>query len=111
MVRLDDEAETVNDFVVFKAQGNVIEIIAGGTTEILDANVVSEGRARLPSTFFREIARALRFHRQRGTLSVLLLPGSLKINKTEYRHSSISVHLVETEQALAVTKPQKLQNL
>ena len=110
MLRLDDEVPAQDDSVVFSAHGQVVEIVAGGTTELLDATVAHEGRARLPYAVFRGVGRALRFYRARGSASVVLIPGRLRIGTTEYRNPSIAVDSLNPEDSIAAGKPAKLQN-
>lgn len=110
MTRLSDEAEAGSHFIVFSAQKNNLEIIAGETSEILSAVVVHGGRATVPYAFFAGIARTLRFHCG-DRIALVLSAGMLRINRTEYRHPRITVLYHDGEQAISVAKPAKLQNL
>lgn len=90
MARLPDESEAGGEFIVFSAIGNSLEITAGATSEILTASVVNPGQARVPSTVFRGIARALRFYRGR-TVRVAFTEGFIRIARTYFRHPRIYV--------------------
>src|SRR5579864_2584743 len=78
LARLPDESEAGGDFVVFSASGNSLDMVVGGTSEVLSASVVLPGEARVPSPVFRGIARTLRFHRGR-TVTVASSTGLLRI--------------------------------
>lgn len=108
VVRLDDCDQSCDGLVEFRAQDDRVEISAGVTSEILDASVTRGGQAKLPSEFFRGIARALRFHRGRDSVSILLSKGSLRIDGTEYRHDGISVYRLRAELGASAAKPTKL---
>jgi hypothetical protein len=41
--RLPDESEAGGDFIVFSASGNSLDIVVGGTSEVLNAAVVHPG--------------------------------------------------------------------
>jgi hypothetical protein len=110
LARLPDESEAGGDFIVFSASGDRLDIVAGGTSEVLSASVVYPGQARVPCPVFRGIARTLRFYR-RGVIAIALSPGSLRIDRTDYRHTSISVLAPGRGRAIVGTKPAKLQNL
>jgi hypothetical protein len=110
LARLPDESEAGGDFIVFSASGDRLDIMVGGTSEVLNATVVLPGEARVPSPVFRDIARTLRFHRDR-VIVIAFLPGSFRIDRTDYRHPSISVLAPDVGQAIVETKPAKLQNL
>jgi len=90
LARLPDESEAGGEFIVFSASGNSLEITEGTTSEVLTATVANPGQARVPSTVFRGIARALRFYRG-GTVTVGFTEGLLRIFRTEFRHPNISV--------------------
>ena len=90
LARLPDESEAGGDFIVFKAIGDCLDIVVGGTSEILSASVVHPGQVRVPCAVFRGIARILRFYRGR-TVTVGSSKGLLRIVRTEFRHPSISV--------------------
>ena len=90
MARLPDESEAGAEFIVFRADTDRFDIIAGGTSETLRASVAYPGEARVPCPVFRGIARTLRFHRGR-VIMISLSPGSLRIDQTNYRHPRISV--------------------
>ena len=103
LARLPDESEAGGDFIAFIARGNNLDMVVGGTSEVLSASVVHPGQARVPYPVFCGIARTLRFHRG-GVIAIAFSPGSFRIDRTDYRHSSISV--------LALgAKLTKLQNL
>jgi hypothetical protein len=87
---LPDESEAGDDSIVFSASGNNLEIVLGRTSEVLGAAVVHPGKARVPHRVFRGIARSLQFHRGRA-IAIVLSPTMMKINRTEYRHPSISI--------------------
>jgi hypothetical protein len=89
LARLPDEMEAGSDFIVFSASGDRLDIMVGGTSEVLNVTVVHPGQARVPSPVFRGIARTLRFHRG-GVIAIALSTGSLRIDRTDYRHPSIS---------------------
>jgi hypothetical protein len=90
LTRLPDESPSSGDFIDFNAREKTLEIVVGGTFEGLNATVVHPGQARVPCPVFRGIARTLRFYR--GTfITTAFLAGALRIDRTEYRHSSISV--------------------
>jgi hypothetical protein len=110
LARLPDESEASGDFIVFSASGNRLGIVVGGTSEVLNANVVHPGEARVPSPVFRGIARSLRFHRGK-VIAITLSPGSLTIAQTDYRHRRISVLARDGGQAIVGAKPAKPQNL
>jgi hypothetical protein len=86
-----------------------LDIVVGGTSEVLNASVVHPGQATVPSPVFRGIARTLRFHHG-GVITIALSPGSLRIDRTDYRHPSISVLAPSRGQAIDGTNPAKLQN-
>ena len=110
LLALPDKSEEGEDFVLFHADGNSLDIVAGGTSEALSATVMHPGHARVPSTVFGGIARTLRFYR--GTVIVISFsPGSVRIDRTNYRHPTISVSAPSGGQVVVVTKPAKLQNL
>jgi hypothetical protein len=90
LARLPDESAAGGDFIVFRARRNSLDIVAGETSELLSASIVHPGQARVPSPVFRGIARTLRFHRG-GVIAIALSPGSLRIDRTDYRHPKISV--------------------
>jgi hypothetical protein len=90
LARLPDESAAGDDSIVFHASGNSLEIVAGGTSEVLGAAVVHPGKARIPHHVFRTIARSLQFHGGRS-VAIVVSPAVLKINRTEYRHPSISI--------------------
>jgi hypothetical protein len=92
LARLPDESEAGGDFIVFSASGDRLEIVVGGTSEVLSASVVHPGQARVPCPVFRGIAKTLRFYRGR-TVTVVSSKGLLKIGRTEFRHPNISVSL------------------
>jgi hypothetical protein len=110
LARLPDESEAGGDFVVFSARGSSLDMVMGATSEVLSATVVHPGHARVPSPVFRGIARTLRFHCGR-VIMIAFSPGSLRIDRTDHRHPSISVLAPDAGQAIAGTKPAKLQTL
>jgi hypothetical protein len=109
LARLPDESEAGGDFVVFNASGDRLDIVVGGTLEALSASVAHAGQARVPCPVFRGVGRTLRFHRG-GVIAIALSPGALRIDRTDYRHTSISVLAPGRGQAIVGTKPAKLQN-
>jgi len=110
LARLPDELETGDNFVVFKASMDDLEIVAGGTFEILIATVVHPGKARVPHHVFCGIVRSLQFHRRR-IIPVTFRPRALRIERTDYKHANISVHCPGVKQSFVGRKPAKLQNL
>jgi hypothetical protein len=62
LTRLPDQSAAGDDSIVFHASRNSLEIVAGGTSEVLGAAVVHPGKARVPHHVFRSIARSLQFH-------------------------------------------------
>jgi len=90
LARLPDESEAGGNFVVFSASGDSLDMVVGGTSEVLSANVVHPGQARVSYPVFCGIARTLRFHRA-GVIAIVLSPGSFRIDRTDYRHPTISV--------------------
>lgn len=108
--RLPDESEIGADFIDFNAREKTVEIVVGGTFEVLNATVVHPGQGRVPCPVFRGIARTLRFYRGKF-ITIAFLAGALRIDRTGYRHSSISVLAPRKRHALLETKPAKLQNL
>jgi len=90
LTRLPDQSAAGDDSIVFHASRNSLEIVAGGTSEVLGAAVVHPGKARVPHHVFRSIARSLQFHGGRA-IAIVVSPTVLKINRTEYRHPSISI--------------------
>jgi len=110
LARLPDESEAGGEFVVFNACRRTLEILAGGTSEILTATVVHPGRARAPCSVFRGVARILRFYRGR-TVTVAFSEGVLRIARTDFRHPKISVLARGKRQEIVGTKPAKPQNL
>lgn len=110
LARLPDEAEACTDCVAFDARGNVLEVLAGDTSEFLHASVLNPGRARVPLSVFRGIARTLRFFRSR-LIAVSLASGTLRMERTEFRHPEISVQTSTTDLSFPSTKPPKPQNL
>ena len=90
LARLPDESEAGGDFVLFNADGNSLDIVAGETLETLNATVMRPGQARVPCTVFCGIARTLRFYRDR-VIVISFSPEVVRIERTEYRHPSISV--------------------
>jgi hypothetical protein len=107
--RLPDESEAGGDFIDFNASEKTLEIAVGGTFEVLNATVVHSGQAKVPCFVFRGIARTLRFYRGKF-ITIAFLAGALRIDRTAYRHSSISVLAPCRGHALVGTKPAKLQN-
>ena len=99
MTRLCDEAEAGSQLIVFSAQKNSLEIVAGETSEILSVIVVHGGRATVPYAFFVGIARILRFHCG-DRITLVLSTGVFRIDRTEYRHPSITVLDRSGEQAV-----------
>ena len=93
--RLPDEMEAGCDFILFNAGGSSLEIVSGGTSEVLKAVILHPGEATVPEPVFRGIARALRFYRER-TITVAASRGLLRIDRTEFRHLNISVMLSRT---------------
>jgi len=110
LARLPDESEAGGDFIVFSASGNSLDIVVGRTSEVLNATVVHPGQARVPCAVFRGIARTLRFNRGKF-ITIAFLAGALRIDRTGYRHSSISVLAPCRGHVLVGSKPAKLQNL
>ena len=110
LTRLPDESEAGGEFIVFGAGGNSLEITAGATSEVLTATVMHPGHARVPSTVFRGIARALRFYRGR-TVTVAVKEGLIRIARTDFRHPRIYVLARGPGQPIVGTKPPKPQNL
>jgi hypothetical protein len=110
LARLPDESEAGRDFIVFSASGNSLDIVVGGTSEVLNATVDHPGHARIPYPVFRGIARSMRFHCDR-VIVIAFSPGTFRIDRTDYRHPNISVLAPDAGQAIAGTKPAKLQNL
>jgi hypothetical protein len=90
LTRLPDESEAGGDLIDFNACEKTLEIVVGGTSEVLNATVLHPGRARVPSPVFRGIARSLRYYRGR-TFTVASSKGLLRIGQTEFRHPNISV--------------------
>src|SRR5882762_8968919 len=89
-VRLPDESEAGGEFVLFNVGESTLEILAQGSAEGLTAAVVHPGRATVPLPVFRGIARALPFYR--GTsVRFTFSPEVLRINRSSFRHPSISV--------------------
>jgi hypothetical protein len=89
-VRLPDESEAGGELVVFNARHSSLEIVARGTTEGLSVAVIRSGRASIPFPVFRGIVRALRYYR--GTSVRFVFSAEvLRINRTCFRHPSISV--------------------
>jgi hypothetical protein len=109
MARLPDESEAGVNFIIFRAVADHLEIVSGGTSETLRATVVYPGEAQVPSSVFRGIARTLRFHSE-TVIMISFSPGSLRMDQTDYRHPNISLLARDGGQALARTKPAKLQN-
>jgi len=110
LARLPDESAAGDDSIVFGASGNSLEIVVGGTSEVLRAAIVHPGKARVPHHVFRTIARSLRFHRGRA-IAIVVSPAVFKINRTGYRHPGISILSPVRGQAFIGVKPAKLQNL
>src|ERR1700740_909866 len=79
--------------------GNSLDIVVGRTSEVLNATVVHPGQARVPCAVFRGIARTLRFYRGKF-VTIAFLAGALRVDRTGYRHSSISVLVPCREHAL-----------
>jgi hypothetical protein len=110
LARLPDESEACGDFVLFNADGNGLDIVAGETSEALSATVMRPGQARVLSIVFCGIARTLRFYRGR-VIVISFSTGLVRIDRTDYRHPSICVLVPSVGRAIVVTKPAKLQNL
>ncbi|PYX38655.1 MAG: hypothetical protein DMG81_11240 [Acidobacteria bacterium] len=110
LARLPDESEAGGDFVIFSADGDTLDIVAGGTSEALSATVTHPGQARVPSAVFCGIARTLRFYRAR-VIVISLLHGIVRIDQTDYRHPGISVLALGRGRAIGMTEPAKPQNL
>jgi hypothetical protein len=108
--RLPDESPSSADFIDFNAREKILEIVVGGTFEVLNATVVHPGQAKVPCAVFRGIARTLRFYRGKF-ITIAFLAGALRIDRTFYRHSSISVRAPCRGHSLVGTKPAKPQNL
>jgi hypothetical protein len=47
LARLPDESEAGSAFIVFSAVGDRLDIVVGGTSEVLRASVVHPGQARV----------------------------------------------------------------
>jgi hypothetical protein len=109
LVRLPDESEAGGDFIVFSASEDRLDIVLGGTSEVLNASVAHPGQARVLCPVFRGVARSLRFHRGK-VIAITLSPGSLRIDRTDYRHPRISVLAPGGKKAIIGTNPAKLQN-
>jgi hypothetical protein len=92
LARLPDESEAGGDFIVFSASRNSLDMVVGGTSEVLSATVVHPGCARVPHAGFRGIARTLRFYCGR-IVTVAAAEGLVRIVQTELRHPNISVSL------------------
>jgi hypothetical protein len=110
LARLPDESEAGGDFVFFNADGNSLNIVAGETSETLNATVMRPGQARVPSIVVCGIARTLRFYRGR-VIVISFSPEAVRIDRTDYRHPTISVLAPSGGQVVVVTKPAKLHNL
>jgi len=106
---LPDESEAGGEFIIFTASVNTLEITVGETSETLIARVVYKGVVKVPYLVFSGIARTLRFYRGKN-ITVASSKGLLKIARTEFRHSNISV-LGPGELAVFRATPAKLQNL
>jgi hypothetical protein len=87
--RLPDESEAGVNFIIFRAVADHLEIVSGGTLETLEASVAYPGEAQVPSSVFRGIARTLRFYHERSVIITFSL-GAMVINRTAFRHPSIS---------------------
>jgi hypothetical protein len=89
LARLPDESPSSGDLIDFNASEKTLEIVVGGTFEVLNATVVRPGQASVPCAVFRGIARTLRFYRGKF-ITIAFSAGALRIDSTGYRHSSIS---------------------
>jgi hypothetical protein len=108
--RLPDDSPSSGDFIDFNACEKTLEIVVAGTFEVLTATVVHPGQAKVPCPVFRGIARTLRFYHGKF-ITIAFLAGALRIDRTFYRHSSISVRAPCRGHSLVGTKPAKPQNL
>jgi hypothetical protein len=90
LARLPDESPSSGHFIDFKTCEKTLEIVIGGTFEVLNATVVHSGRARVPFPVFRGIARTLRFYRM-CSVQLACSADVFRIGRTEFRHPSISV--------------------
>jgi hypothetical protein len=88
--RLPDESEAGGQFVVFNARDNNLEIAASGTSEGLSASVVHPGRASVPFSLFRGIARILRFYPLK-IVHLAFTGGVLTVDRTAFEHKDISI--------------------
>jgi hypothetical protein len=110
LARLPDESEAGRDLIVFSARENRLDIVVGGTSEVLNASVVHPGQATVPCPVFRGIARILRFYRRR-TVHFAVSAGVLRIDRTDFRHPGISVSIGwGTRGAIVTAKATKAQN-
>ena len=107
LARLPDEMEAGCDIVLFKAEGSSLEVVSGGTNEVLKAVILHPGEASVPEPVFRGIARSLGFYRGR-IATVAASRGWLRIARSEFRHPDISVLASGTGQDIVGTKPTKL---
>jgi len=94
-VRLPDESEGGGEFVLFNVHDSDLEILAQETVEGLAAAVAHSGLASVPLPVFRGIARAILFYR-RTSVRFTFSPEALRINRTCFRHPSISVLTTHT---------------
>ena len=53
LARLPDEMEAGCDFILFKAGGSSLEIVSGGTSEVLKALILHQGKASVTEPVFR----------------------------------------------------------
>ena len=110
MWRLPDGSEAGVNFIIFRAVGDHLEIVTGGTSETLEASVAYPGEVQVPSSVFRGIARTPRFYRRR-IITITFSAGVLRIDRTDYRNPRISGLPLEGGQATPGTKAAKPQNL
>ena len=89
-LRLPDESESSADFVLFKVHDSALEILGQKTSEGLTVTVIHPGLASVPVPVFLGITRALLFYRG-TTVRFAFSPEAVRINRTCFRHPSISV--------------------
>jgi hypothetical protein len=90
IARLPDESEAGGDFVDFGTSEKTLDIVVGGTSEVLNAIILHPGQGSVPLPVFCGIARILRFHRG-IKVDLCFSEGRLKMDRAEFRHPGISI--------------------
>jgi hypothetical protein len=87
LARLPDECDSGNQSVVFTADHDNVCIQVGGSSEIIPAVVVREGKGSVQCSQFSAMAQTLRFYRKKK-VEIAVSDNELKIERMVFRQST-----------------------